>query len=228
MSRITFLGHAALHIEAEGLNALVDPFLTGNDQAPQGPEAFSDLNYIFVSHGHGDHLGDAVELAKRNKATVVTNVEICQYLGGKGVEMHPMQVGGRFAFPFGRVKMTPAIHGSGIQAAEGPAICGGDPAGFVFELEGKKLYYAGDTGLSMEMQLIGEEGIDLAFLPIGGNFTMDIEDAVRAVKLIRPKRVVPMHYNTFPVIKADPQDFARQVAGMTEAVVLQPGQSVEM
>jgi L-ascorbate metabolism protein UlaG (beta-lactamase superfamily) len=227
MVSIRFLGHSAFSIEGEGLKSLIDPFLSGSGVAPVKTSDFNDRNYIFVTHGHVDHIGDTVEIAKASGATVITNVEICHYLASKGVNCHRMQVGGVFRFPFGKVRMTPAWHGSGIQEGD-QMICGGTPGGFVIEVEGKKIYHAGDTGLTMEMKLLEDEDIDLALLPIGGNFTMDIDDAVRAVGFIRPGIVVPMHYDTFDVIQADPEEFAAKVPETTEVRILKIGDSTEV
>jgi L-ascorbate metabolism protein UlaG (beta-lactamase superfamily) len=226
MVRIAYLGHSAFHVKAEGLNALIDPFLSGNPKASAGKGEFAAVNYIFVTHGHGDHLGDTVEIAKRCDATVVTNFELCHYLAGKGVKCSPMHVGGRTRFPFGRVKLTPAWHGSGIEEGE-KMLYGGTPCGFLIEVEGKKLYHAGDTGLTVEMQLLADDGIDVALLPIGGNFVMDVEDAAKAVKMIKPKMAIPMHYGTFPAIDADPEEFKRLVSGVCKVVILQPGEGLE-
>ncbi len=227
MARLKFLGHAAFHIEGRGLNALIDPYLRGNDKSPFSPTDFPDVNYIFVTHGHRDHLGDAAEIALKSGATVVATAEICNILSGGGVRSHPLQIGGAFGFPFGRVKMTPAWHGSGIPT-EGGMIYGGVAGGFLIEADGKKIYHAGDTGLTMEMNLLADESVDVALLPIGGNYTMDIDDAVRAVKMILPKTVVPMHYDTFPLIMASPEEFAKKVSGPASVRILGTGESMEV
>jgi L-ascorbate metabolism protein UlaG (beta-lactamase superfamily) len=227
MARLTFLGHAAFRVEGVGLDGLIDPFLTGNSMTPFSPEDFKGVNYIFVTHGHGDHLGDTPAIAKRTGATVVTTVEMCGVL--EGVECHPLQIGGAFAFPFGRVKMTPAWHGSGVQGGEGGGtVYGGVAGGFLIEVDGRRIYHAGDTGLTVEMGLLAEDGVDVALLPIGGNYTMDIDDAVRAVRMIKPRVAVPMHYNTFPLIKASPDEFAAKASGFAEIKVLKPGESLEV
>ncbi len=216
---IQFLGHSAFYIESEQVKLLIDPFLSGNPQAKTRADAFKELDYIFVTHGHGDHIGDTIEIAKRTGAVVVSNFEIVNYFSQFGIQCHPMHIGGRFSFDFGTVKMTPALHGSGIQMDSG-MICGGSPGGFVIELEGQKIYHAGDTGLTMDMQLLVREAIDVALLPIGGNFTMDIEDALIAVDFIKPQSVIPMHYDTFEMIKADPQAFIDQLPQEVKGIIL--------
>jgi len=227
MARIRFLGHAAFHIEAAGLNGLIDPFLSGNEQTPFSPSDFEEVNYVFVTHGHGDHLGDVVPIALKTGATVIATVELCNSLSARGVKTHPLQIGGAFRFPFGRVKMTPAWHGSGIQSGEG-MLYGGVAGGFLIEADGKRIYHAGDTGLTMEMNLLAEESVDVALLPIGGNYTMDIDDAVRALRMIRPETAVPMHYDTFPVIKASPDEFAEKASGLSFVRVLGAGEAMEI
>src|SRR5215831_17227466 len=199
-TRVRWLGHATLLLESDGNRVLIDPFFTGNPAAPiRADEAAAD--FILVSHGHGDHLGDAVPIAKRTGATVISNYEIVGWLGKQGVKKtHGMQHGGGFQFPFGRVKLTLAFHGS--QLPDGSD--GGNPCGFLLYFkDGKKVYDAADTGLFGDMRLIGEERIDLAFLPIGDNFTMGPVDALRALQLLTPGRVVPIHYSTFDLIKQD-------------------------
>jgi L-ascorbate metabolism protein UlaG (beta-lactamase superfamily) len=226
-TRVRWLGHAALLIESDGQRIVIDPFLTGN---PAAAVKASDIaaDAILVSHGHGDHLGDTIAIAQDTGATVVSNYEISEWLLKKGLpKVHGQQHGGAHDFPFGRVKLTLAFHGSVL-----PDGCyGGNPAGFLITLrDGKKIYDAADTGLFGDMRLIGEEGIDLAILPIGDNYTMGPDDALRAVKLIQPKKVLPIHYNTWPVIAQDPEAWAARVRQetATQAVVLKPGEWMEV
>jgi L-ascorbate metabolism protein UlaG (beta-lactamase superfamily) len=184
-------------------------------------------DYILVSHGHGDHLGDTVAIAARSGATVISNFEIQNWMTAQGVKnVHPQHIGGGFNYPWGRVKLTLALHGSALPDGS----YGGNPCGFLLYLDGRKIYHACDTGLFGDMQLIGEEGIDLAILPIGDNFTMGPDDALRAVKLIQPKQVVPIHYNTFDVIKQDPNAWAVRVERETAAkvAVMKPGDTIEI
>ncbi|OQY22271.1 MAG: metal-dependent hydrolase [Anaerolineaceae bacterium 4572_32.1] len=223
--KITWHGHACFSIEGGGATLLTDPFLTGNPLADVSADEVS-ADFILVSHAHGDHLGDAVPIAKRTGATIVSNFEIATFCGNKGANTHPLHIGGGHDFPFGRVKLTIAHHGSAFPDGG----YGGSPAGFLLSIEGINIYHACDTGLFYDMKLIGEEGIDLAILPIGDNFTMGPDDALKSVKLINPKIVVPIHYNTFEVIKQDPQVFAAMVAAETSAQckVLKPGQSLSL
>jgi L-ascorbate metabolism protein UlaG (beta-lactamase superfamily) len=228
MAKLRYLGHSAFYVEGYGLKALIDPFLKGNPQAAAKPEDFTDINYIFLTHGHGDHIGSTIEIAKRTGATVFAVTELAAYLAEEGVKTEGMQVGARAKFTFGRVKLTPAWHGSPYIAGSESRYAG-IACGYVIEIDGKKLYHSGDTGLTTEMELLAEENISAALLPIGGYYTMDIDDAVRAVKMIKPKVVVPMHYNTFPKIKADPEEFARKVReAMLTPKVLAPGEWLEL
>jgi L-ascorbate metabolism protein UlaG (beta-lactamase superfamily) len=213
-------------VEADEDKILVDPFITDN---PLAPVKAGDIeaDYIFVSHGHGDHVGDTVSIAKRCGSTVVSNYEIHNWFAEQGIEnVHPMHIGGGFNFPWGRAKLTIAHHGSALPDGS----YGGNPAGFLLTIQGKKIYHACDTGLFYDMKLIGEEGIDLAILPIGDNFTMGPDDALRAVKLIEPKQVVPIHYGTFDVIKQDPQVWAERVRRETPAdvTVMKPGDVLQL
>jgi L-ascorbate metabolism protein UlaG (beta-lactamase superfamily) len=221
-TRLRWLGHASLLFESDGKHILVDPFLTGNPKAAATADQVP-ADAILVSHGHDDHVGDTIAIAQRTKATVVCNYEISLWLTKKGVKTaHGMQHGGGFTFPFGRVKLTQAWHGSMLPDGSD----GGLPCGFLITFkDGKKVYCAQDTGLFGDMKLIGEEGLDLAILPIGDNYTMGPEDAVRAVKLLEPKKVMPIHYNTFPVIEQDANAWAGRVRKETKAtpVVLNPG-----
>jgi len=185
MSVIRFLGHSAFHLSAPGLEGLIDPFLRDNSQTCARPEDFGNLTHLFVTHGHWDHLGDTIELGLKTGATVVANAELCRYFSGKGLKTSPMYIGGWVSFPFGRVKFVPALHGSGIMEGN-QTVYGGVAVGIVLELGKFRIYHAGDTGLTAEMGLLEALKIDLALLPIGGCYVMDIADALRAVELIRP------------------------------------------
>lgn len=224
-TRVTWLGHAAILIEADGAKILIDPFLTGNPKASITAEEV-EADFILVSHGHGDHVGDTVAIANRTGATVVTNYEIGEWLQGKGLKhVRGMQHGGGCRLPFGRVKLTLAFHGSVLPDGSN----GGNPAGFLISLNnGLTIYDAADTGLFGDMKLIGEEGIDLAFLPIGDYYTMGPDDAIKAVKLVDPGKVIPIHYSTFDAITQDAGAWAERVKAETKAVpvVLQPGESI--
>jgi L-ascorbate metabolism protein UlaG (beta-lactamase superfamily) len=221
MPTLTYYGHATWGIETKGTAILIDPFFTGN---PKTSVTAADVRaeYIILTHAHGDHYGDTVAIAKRSGATVISNYEIVNYCQKQGVANgHPLHIGGGHTFPFGRVKLTVAHHGSSFP----DGTYGGSPAGVVLEIEGKRLYDAGDTALFSDMSLIGQAGVDVAFLPIGDNFTMGPEDATAAATLLRARTVIPQHYNTWPLIAQDPEAFKRRVEGATESkvVVLKSG-----
>jgi len=228
MAKLWYLGHATFYLEGEGIKALIDPFLTGNPWGIAKPEDFKELDYIFVTHGHGDHLGDAVEIAKNTGATIVSIFEVAQYCQAKGANVHAMHIGGSYKFPFGRVKLVPASHGSSV-IEDDRVITLGSPCGIIIEVEGKNVYHAGDTGLIADMELIGRyEDIEIALLPIGGNFTMDVKDASIAAELIKPKVAVPMHFKTWPIIDADPEEFKKVTESRGVKVqVLNPGEELE-
>lgn len=220
--KIKFLGHACFMLEDKDVKILIDPFITGNSLAPLSADEVS-ADYIFVTHGHGDHIGDAVSIAKRTGATVYAVVEIADaVLAPEGIKVGRGNIGGKQKTSFGSVKYFPAAHGSGVNGA---LACG-----YVFEIGGKKIYHAGDTGLISEMAFLKDEKIDVALLPIGDFYTMGIEDAVKAAKMISPKLVIPMHYNTFPLIEQDPEEFKKIVEGkyICDVKVLNPGESLNL
>jgi len=223
-TRVSWLGHACLLVESDGKRLLMDPFLTGNPAATVKPNDVQ-ADFILISHGHADHVGDAIAIAKRTGATVIANYEISEWLKKQGLEkVHGQQHGGGFKHPFGRLKLTLAFHGSMLPDGS----YGGNPCGLhLFLNDGAKIYNAADTGLFGDMKLIGEDGIDLAILPIGDNYTMGPDDALRAVKLLQPKKVLPIHFNTWDVIAQDAKAWAQRVRKETSAepVVLKPGES---
>lgn len=220
----TFFGHSCFFLEDGENRLIIDPFITGNPQAIVKPEEVN-VNYILLTHAHGDHLGDAVDISKRNKALIIAPFELANYCQDQGCEVHPMHIGGAHNFPFGRVKLTIAHHGSALPDGG----YGGNPCGFLVTMNGKTFFHSGDTGLFYDMKLIGEmNDIELAVLPIGDNFTMGIDDAVKAVEFLKPKSVIPMHFKTFDVIDVDPEEFVRRVVDMeVNSVVLKVGESFE-
>ncbi|MDM5334757.1 metal-dependent hydrolase [Ureibacillus composti] len=208
---ISYHGHSIVKIKTNGTNIIIDPFIRGNSLTDLKVEE-ENPDVILLTHGHNDHVGDTIELAKANNSLVVAPNELANYLATQGVNVHNMGIGGAFEFPFGKVKYTLAFHGSLYETENGEIIDAGNPGGILFFAEGVTIYHAGDTALFGDMKLIGERHpIDVAFLPIGDNFTMGPEDAAYAVSLLNPKNVVPIHYNTFPVIKQDPNTFAELV-----------------
>ena len=226
--RITYYGHSCFLIETSRARLLLDPFLTGNPAAKISP-AEVPCDYILVSHGHSDHCADAVTLSKQHGATIISNYEISEYFLALGAKTHGMNPGGGFDFHFGRVKLTLAHHSSSNDDNPLVPVYLGNPCGLLLHVDNRVLYHAGDTALFLDMQLIGKAGLDLAFLPIGDNFTMGPEDALAAIDLLRPKLTVPMHYNTWPIIRQDAHAFAGKAAAAGHSVnVLAPGDTFQL
>lgn len=221
---LTYYGHSTFTIDADGVNIVLDPFFAPNNPlAPVGAEGIQ-ADFILQTHGHVDHIADTVSIAKRTGAQVICNFEIAGWLQNQGVSnVHSMHIGGAFSFPFGRVKMTIAHHGSGLPDGS----YGGNPGGFLVHFnDGRDVYFAGDTALTYDMRLIGEAGgVDLALLPIGDNYTMGPGDAVTAAQFVQAKHVIPVHYNTWGLIAQDPHAFAAELLRTAEidCTVLQPG-----
>lgn len=220
MVDIVYLGHSAFLLESSKGKILIDPFITGNPLASAPKDLKPDL--ILVTHAHGDHLGDAIEISKKTRAPVHSTFEIANYASSKGAKSIDGHIGGTLVMPFCSVKIFPALHGSSVDGISSVGIA----CSFVISTDGKAIYHAGDTALFGDMKLIGEEfKIDMALLPIGGHYTMGIDDAVRATAMLNSKFVIPMHYNTFDPIRADPEEFRRKVESKTRAkcIILRPG-----
>lgn len=218
--KITYLGHAAFMLDDGKTKLLLDPFLTGN---PAAAVKVCDIeaDYIGVTHGHSDHVGDTEEIARRTGAAIISTIDTADALfSGKGYKLIVGNIGGEHVLPFGKIKYVSAVHGSGVP--------GGLACGFLINIGGEKIYYAGDTALTTDMQLLKPAGIDVAILPIGDVFTMGPGDAIRAAEMTGAKLVIPMHYNTFPVIRQDPNDFAEKLKSIgVECAVLAPGETLE-
>ncbi len=226
---LTYFGHGAFGLEADGHRVLVDPFLSGNPAAVTDPGSVT-AETILLTHAHNDHVGDTVEIAKRCGSTVIATFELANWIGSQGVKK---TIGGNFGgtipFPGGTAKFVPAWHTSSYSGSDG-VVVSGVPAGYVVRCGGKTIYFAGDTGLFLDMQLIGEEGLDVAIIPIGDHFTMGPDDATKAVKMLHPKLVIPGHYNTFPAISQDASSWKKQVESQTDSkvAVMQPGEVIEL
>lgn len=224
--KITFYGHASLGIEVGGKHIIVDPFITGNPQAAGIDINTLKADYILLTHAHGDHILDAEAIAERTKAVIVSNAEIASYYAKLGYNSHPMNHGGSWQFDFGKVKFVNAIHSSCFPDGS----YGGNPGGFVIEGEHKNIYIAGDTALTMDMKLIPmRTKLDLAILPIGNNFTMDVEDAIIASDFIECDKILGYHYDTFGYIKIDHEDAIRKFFDKgKDLMLLEIGASIEL
>ena len=222
-AKYTFYGHGTHMLETDGHKIIIDPYFTDNPAAPISADE-AEADFIFVSHGHGDHVGDAVEISKRTGALLISNAEIAGWLRKKGVDAHSQHIGGGYNHPFGYLKLTQAVHGSALPDGSN----GGNPAGMLLTTKhDEKIYVACDTGFFGDMQYIGEGGLDLAILPIGDNFTMGPDDALKAVQFLKPKHVIPCHYNTWPVIAQDADAWVERVSAETDSEphLLKPGES---
>lgn len=217
--KITWIGHAALKLEGSK-TVFIDPFLTGDPTAAVSLENVTQADVVVVTHDHGDHLGDAFPICKKTGATLVSIYEIAEAASKEGITAEMMNVGGTVIVNGVTVSIVPAIHTAGL---------GGTATGAVVEMDGKKVYHAGDTGLSMEMQLIGEMYTpDIGFLPIDGRFNMTPRLAAKAVELLNIPKIVPIHYNTFPLVESSPEEFKKRVGDKSEVIILKPGEFVEV
>ena len=220
-AKFHYINHACFMIEKNNSAIIFDPFLDGNPEGLQANDI--KVDYIFISHGHFDHLGSAFDIAKNCDATIISTAEICGLAEAAGCKAHAMHLGGTFMFPFGKVRVAMAFHGSGVP--------GGHACGFVVDFYGTKVYFAGDTALYSDMQLLPQlDAFDYAVLPIGGNFTMDPKDAAIAAKFLQAKYVIPVHYNTWPPITQDVDAYKADVEETTSSKVLivKPGETIEL
>ena len=224
MIKLTYFGHSCFLIEGSKGKVVIDPFLRGNPHVRVNPNEII-CNAVLVTHGHADHLGDAVEISQKNHAPVIGVYELAQHCIKLGASGQGMNIGGSRQFDFGEVTLTPALHSSGC--ADGTY--GGTPCGFILKMDNRTVYHAGYTALTCEMKLLSEmHNIDVALLPIGDNYTMGVVDAAQAVALLKPKLAIPMHYNTFPEIQQDPADFEDKVGDLSRVKVMAPGETYEL
>lgn len=225
MLKLTYLGHSNFLLDDGSYKLIIDPFISGNLNCPVKLEEVK-VDFIVLTHAHGDHLGDSITLAKQNNALCIAVNELANYTSENGCHAHNMHIGGGYNFPFGRLKFTIAHHGS--STPDGKYM--GEPAGVVIKMGGVTIYHTGDTGLFLDMKLIGErDHIDVLLVPIGDNFTMGIDDAVEAVKFVSPDLTIPMHYNTFPIISADPFEFKMKLEQIGKKCrVMEFGETIEL
>ncbi|RHB51893.1 metal-dependent hydrolase [Exiguobacterium sp. AM39-5BH] len=223
--KITYYGHATVHLDIDGTSVLIDPFLTSNPHTNIDPASVK-ANYILLTHAHFDHIEDVELIAKQTGATIVATHELATYYEKKGYSVHGMNIGGGHPFPFGRVTMTQAFHSSSLDMGDVPVYMG-MPGGFIIETDALTVYHAGDTALFSDMKLYGERfDIDVAFLPIGDNFTMGPVDALDAAHWLQAKRVVPIHFDTFPPIKQDARAFCDQLH--QRGLLIEPNTTIEI
>lgn len=217
--KITWIGHAALKLEGSK-TVFIDPFLTGNPTATASFESVTKADVVVVTHDHGDHKGDSFSICKKTGATLVSIFEIAEAAANEGIKAEMMNVGGTITVDGMTVSLVPAIHSAGM---------GGTTTGVVIEMDGKKVYHAGDTGLTMDMKLIGEMYTpDIGFIPICGRFTMTPRLAAKAVEFLKIPKIVPIHYDTFPLIESSPEEFKELVGDMSEVILLKPGEFIEV
>ena len=220
MAELTWHGHSCFTLVTdEGTRILLDPFLDHNPKADVKADQIDKVDFILCSHGHGDHFSDCVPIARRTGATVISTYELANFVKEQGAQAgHGLNIGGAYEFPFGRVKLTTALHSGTLLGTTATDCCG-----FLINLRGgQRVYFAGDTALTMDMQLLKGQ-VDVALLPIGDNFTMGPEDAARAVEFIQPRVVIPMHYDTFEMIAQDPEAFRTRVGKTAEVQIMKPG-----
>jgi L-ascorbate metabolism protein UlaG (beta-lactamase superfamily) len=225
---LTYFGHSTFRLEVAGQRLVFDPFLRANPHGSVDP-ANVLCDYVLCSHAHEDHIADALNLAKAHGATIVAPYELANHFAELGARTIDLMPGGGVNLPWGRIQMTPAVHGSALELPKGENRAMGLASGYVVRATGKSLYHAGDTGLFGDMQLIGRHGLDVALIPIGDFYTMGPDDAVEALRLLRPKLAVPMHYNTFPPIRQDPQAFVAAAAKAGQMVrVMGAGETLDI
>lgn len=226
MPKLTFHGQSTFTVETGGARLVIDPFFADNPLADRKLADVGPVDYVLCTHGHFDHFADAIPLLRQSGATLIATFEIVDFAASQDIAAgHKLHIGGGFNFPFGRVKMTPAVHGGSVHGDTTGRYTTA-AGGFLMNLDGKRIYHAGDTGLTMDMQLLRGQ-VDVAILPIGDNFTMGPEDAALAVGMIQPEVVVPMHYDTWPLIEQDPQRFADLVGDQAAVHVMKPGDVYE-
>lgn len=225
--KISYHGHSAVKIKTDSHTILIDPFITGNPLSDLDPNTV-EADVILLTHGHGDHVGDTIAIAKRTGAQVVALNELAVYLSKKDINAHGMNIGGAYEFDFGRVKFTQAFHSSSVEEEDGTFVYTGMPGGIILTIDGKTIYHLGDTALFSDLKMYGDmHDIDLAFIPIGDNFTMGPDDALIAAEWLKAKSVVPIHYNTFPVIEQDPEAFVKQLKS-SKGIAMKVGDEIEL